>query len=122
MLELWALLYSIEPPAAPDLYDYGFAGIIIALLSTGVFRYKGEVFDLRNDLKEQRDLNRQQNEIIKQLQTQLTFHTIPAMERNVQVLEAIPDRETQIMQDLKNTQKEMKDLMARLEKFSGNGG
>lgn len=115
MIFTLATLYAIAPPSAPDLYDYGFAGIILALLSTGVFRYKGEVANLREDLKEQRDLNRQQNDIIKAFQTQLTVHTIPAMTKNVEVLEAIPDRETELLQNLQSMAKDMREFMTEMK-------
>lgn len=115
MLELIMLVTELQPPSGPDLYDYGFAGIMIGLLATGIFRYKGEITNLREDLKEQRDLNRQQNEIIKAFQTQLTTHTIPAMTKNVEVLEAIPNRETELLQNLQNMQEEFREMMIQIK-------
>lgn len=103
-----------SPDPIQALFNYGLGGAVIALFAMGIFRSKAEVKYLQDENKELRA-------IIQNFQIQLTTHTIPAMERNVQVLEAIPDKETAMMKDLRSTQQEMRDIMARLEKFSTNG-
>lgn len=112
MLLIYEALNSPDPYSV--LLNYGFAGAIIVLLALGIFRWKGEVIYLQQENKELRD-------IVRNFQIQMTTQTIPAMERNVQVLEAIPDRESAMMADLKKTQNEMREMMAGLEKFSGKG-
>lgn len=103
-----------SPDPIQALFNYGLGGAVIALFALGVFRSSKEVKYLQDENKELRS-------IIRNFQIQMTTHTIPAMERNVQVLEAIPDKESAMLKVLQDTQKEMLDVMGRLEKFSTNG-
>lgn len=114
MLLAWSTnLLAAEPATEPYmvLINYGALGIIIVLILTGQFRTKAEV----QRLEEQ---NREQREIIKMFQLQLTTQTLPAMSKSAQVLEAIPDKETAMFEELRKTQKETKDILARMEKLS----
>lgn len=93
------------------LVNYGALGIMLLLVATGQFRTKAEVQRLETQASEYR-------EIIKTFQMQLTTQTLPAMSKSAQVLEAIPDREITIYEELKATQAETKKILERLENLA----
>ena len=116
MLTAWTVDQLVLASASSDepymiLINYGALGVIIILIVTGQFRTKAEVTRLEEQNKEYRD-------IIKAFQMQLTTSTLPAMSKSAQVLEAIPDKETAMFEELKATQKATKEILGRLESLS----
>ena len=116
MLTAWTVDQLVLASASSDepymiLINYGALGVIIVLIVTGQFRTKAEVTRLEEQNKEYRD-------IIKAFQMQLTTSTLPAMSKSAQVLEAIPDKETAMFEELKATQKATKEILGRLESLS----
>lgn len=100
------------------LINYGALGIILVLIATGQFRTKAEVQRLEEQVRRVEEQNKEYRDIIRALQMQLTNHTIPAMSKSAQVLEAIPDKELAMFEELKTTQAETKKILDRLEKLS----
>lgn len=109
------LLAAAETGPATDPYsflvNYGALGIIIILIATGQFRTKAEVQRLESQ-------NNEYREIIKSFQIQLTTQTLPALSKSAQVLEAIPDKETAMFEELRSTQAQTKEILSRLENLS----
>lgn len=112
-LSIQHLVAEVSNSADPYslLVNYGALGIIIVLIATGQFRTKAEVQRLE-------DQNKEYREIIKAFQIQLTTQTLPAMSKSAQVLEAIPDKESAMFEELRATQKETREILDRLEKLS----
>lgn len=89
------------------LVNFGVAGIVIVLFVTGQIRTKAEVENLKSDIAAK-------DELIKAFQAQLMGHTLPALERSAQVLEAIPSSERSLYSQLTRAQHEVAALSARL--------
>lgn len=110
----WFVERLVQSSEAPEpwnlLVNYGALGIMLLLVATGQFRTKAEV----QRLEEQ---NREYREIIKAFQMQLTTQTIPAMSKSAAVLEALPDKESAMLEELRATQAETRAILDRLEKL-----
>lgn len=112
------LLVAWETTATDDpvawLVNLGVAGIVIVLLVTGRLRTGKEVEHLLEEIAAK-------DQIISAFQAQLTGHTLPALARSAQVLEAIPTSEHALMSQLRDAQREVADLAVRLERLSRGG-
>lgn len=117
-LHAFPALLAVASPSDPNplmvLINYGALGIIVILYVTGMIPSKGEV----KLLKEQ---NTEYRTIIDRFQTVISTSTLPALQRQAQVLEAIPNREYDYLGDLKDSQAKMVELLARMESISKGG-
>lgn len=103
----WYLVPMASSTAADPLVillNYGIAGVMIILFTTGQIRTKSEVADLRATIQEQ-------SRLIEAMRAQLTGQTLPALTRSAQVLEALPSTEQALVVELRRT-------VARLEELS----
>jgi hypothetical protein len=96
----------------------GFPGVIIALLITGQLRTKPEVERLiaENDRKDK--LIEAKDTTIATMQSVLTKQTLPALLRSAEVLEAIPNAESSLFNELRQAQQQVTDLTSRLERMT----
>lgn len=121
MLAVGTSLVLLVATASSDpltwLVNFGVAGIVIVLFVTGQIRTKAEVENLKSDIAAK-------DELIKAFQAQLMGHTLPALERSAQVLEAIPSSERSLYSQLTRAQQEvaaLSDRLSELAKGPNNG-
>ena len=102
-------LFSVVSSADPTtiLINYGALGIMLVFVMTGQFRTKSEVQALRDQIADYRA-------IISGFQAQAN-QAVPALARSAQVLEAIPNKEAGMLDEMRQTEARMVDLVARLE-------
>lgn len=108
------LLALIITPAVSNadptyvLVNYGALGVMLALFVIGRIHSDSEVRDLKAQ-------NVRLVEALTNVQAVLAGRTLPAMERQAQVLEALPESETTVVAELRAA-------VARLESLSREGG
>lgn len=102
---LFAAVESADP--ATILINYGALGVIVVLYVSGLIPSKNEV----KNLKEQ---NAELRAIIAAFQAQAS-QTVPALARSAQVLEAIPTQAAGSLEEVRQTEARMLDILARLE-------
>lgn len=85
------------------LLNYGIAGVMLLLFTTGQIRTKSEVNDLRTTIHDQ-------SRLIEAMRIQLTGQTLPALTRSTQVLEALPETEQALVMELRRTVQRLEDL------------
>lgn len=109
---LTAMVFTaVAPDPMSVLINYGFGGLMILLIILGQLRTKAEVESLK-------EINAEQREIIRTFQNQMSTQTLPAMARSAQVLEAIPSKEAEMLDELKETHRAMSTLVDRVEAIS----
>jgi hypothetical protein len=106
-------LFSVASSADPTtiLINYGALGIMLLFVMTGQFRTKSEVQNLREQIADYRA-------IIAGFQAQAN-QAVPALARSAQVLEAIPNKEAGVLEEIRQAEQRMVALVARLEAASG---
>jgi type II secretory pathway pseudopilin PulG len=107
-------LFSVAASADPTtiLINYGALGIMLVFVMTGQFRTKSEVQNLQRQIEDYR-------EIIRGFQAQAN-QAVPALARSAQVLEAIPNKEAGVLEEIRQAEQRMVALVARLEAASGD--
>lgn len=102
---LFSAVTSTDPTTV--LINYGALGIMLGLVATGWFRTKSEVQALQRQIDDYRA-------IIAGFQAQAN-QAVPALARSAQVLEAIPNKEAGFLDEIRQAEARMVDLVARLE-------
>lgn len=122
-----ALLVALATTGSPAdpislLVTYGPLGIFLVLLATGQFRTKYEVQRLEKQIGEQAaEINRlheearQKDELNRAFQMQLTGHALPALAQSARVFEAIPNTESDALDEVRRLQEELAKQIASLK-------
>lgn len=92
------------------LINLGVAGIVIVLLVTGQLRTKSEVEHLLAEIEAK-------NKVIDAVQVQLLSSTLPALANSTRVIEAVPAQEQVLIDQLRRTQADASELIARMERM-----
>jgi hypothetical protein len=107
-------LFSVAASTDPTtiLINYGALGIMLVFVMTGQFRTKSEVQNLREQIADYRA-------IIAGFQAQAN-QAVPALARSAQVLEAIPNKEAGLLEEIRQAEERMVALVTRLEAAAGD--
>lgn len=113
-------------PIVSILVNGGIMGAVFLLTVFGKgLHTDGEVSELKNRLADKDEVIedkdetiRQKDEIIRRFQDQFG-RALPAMARSADVLEAIPDKESAMLEEVRKAQNETLKLVQRLESLQG---
>jgi hypothetical protein len=94
------------------LVNIGVAGIVIILLVTGQLRTKSEVMHLLDEIAAK-------DKAIDAIQNQIMSQALPALANSTRVIEAVPNTEQALIEQLRKAQEDAKALVAAMERATG---